>query len=325
MGTDLQSRNTWRGVKMSGLVSILIPARDAEKTVEKAVRSALSQSYENIEVVVINDGSNDATPEILGRLASEDKRLRIIHTEGRGLSEARNTAVREARGDYLFFLDADDWISQDTIEDLQFLIEFLKADLAMTGTVRETMDGRFIDKTDNKYVGKFLRRDLETGYTRENGAEYVRIWGKLFRKEVLSSVHFPKGLRHEDVFVFPDVCANINSAVVSNRHGYHYIQRDDSIMHKPEDEHTIDVVLAACHVFDRWYADGKYDLLPGAEGKIYAAMQRQPRPRECPALKNNFARGKKMHLARVKKLKKLHLYSFHACLRNSVFYRRPVL
>ena len=296
------------------VITVIIPAKNAEKTLPKAIESVKKQTFKRTELLIIDDGSSDAT----GEIAEKTEGAKVIHTEGVGISEARNIGVKTAEGLYIFFLDADDWIEPDTLDDLYDLAWDLNADMAMTGTVRETEDGVVIDETDAPKVKTAGRERYLSWYGKENGAEYVRVWGKLFDRRLLENVTFPKGRRNEDVFVFVDLYERLNTAAFSSRHGYHYVQTENSIMRGKPDEHTFDCVDAAAHVFDRFQETDRTALLPAAEGKIYAAMKRLP-ARGDLALEPYFCRAEETLEKRIQTLKALHLYSLRSHFRDWIF------
>ena len=108
--------------------SVIVPAYNAAEYLEKCVSSVLQQTRENLEVIVVNDGSTDRTPELCEQLRNKDSRVRVIHKENGGLSSARNLGLEAATGEYVFFLDADDWLSEACLADLHALREKTNAD-----------------------------------------------------------------------------------------------------------------------------------------------------------------------------------------------------
>ena len=112
-------------------VSVIVPVYNAEKAIERCIRSILDQEYQDIECIAVDDGSKDASGEILDRLAESDSRLKVIHKENGGVSKARNTALDVVNGEYVQFLDADDWIPTDSTKLLLRAMEENEADLAI--------------------------------------------------------------------------------------------------------------------------------------------------------------------------------------------------
>lgn len=115
--------------------SVIVPAYNAAEYLEKCVSSVLQQTRENLEVIVVNDGSTDRTPELCEQLRNKDSRVRVIHKENGGLSSARNLGLEVATGEYVFFLDADDWLSEACLADLHALREKTNADIVIANFV----------------------------------------------------------------------------------------------------------------------------------------------------------------------------------------------
>ena len=298
------------------LISVIIPAYNTDKTITHCLRSVFAQTYPNIEVIFVDDGSSDQTGHIADAVSAKNPQMHIFHIVHHGIAMARNTGLENAAGEFIFFMDADDWIEPDTLQDLYERIIAYDADMAMTGTVTETDDGLEISKTHD--LKKWMNRDeYLTCYTLRESAEYVRVWGKLFKKDLFHNVVFPAGKRHEDVYVFPALYRNVKRVAFSDRYGYHYVQQPGSIMHSAPSLQTFDAVDAACAVFDDFLEAGYTKLLPGAEGKIYAAMRRMP---AGSGFARYYLEAKGKHLLRIRQLKKLHLYPLRSQVRNVLFY-----
>lgn len=298
------------------LISVIIPAYNADKTITHCLRSVFAQTYTNIEIILIDDGSSDQTGHIADAVSSHNPQIRVFHVVHAGLSAARNTGLAKAAGEFIFFIDADDWIEPETLQDLYERIVAYDADMAMTGTVTETENGTETSKTYDPKK-RMDRNEYLTCYTLRESTAYVRVWGKLFKKDLFRGVTFPIGKRHEDVYAFPEIYQNLNRAVFSDRCGYHYVQHSGSIMHSLPSPHTFDAVDAACFVFDSFLSMGQTKLLSGAEGKIYAAMQRMP---AGSGFARYYMEAKDKHLTRIRKLQRLHLYSLRSRIRNTLFY-----
>ena len=122
---------------MKNLVSIIVPVYNAEKYLKKSIKSITSQTYKNIEIICIDDGSNDKSLEILHKFAGEDQRIRIIYKKNEGVSLARNTGLESAKGDFVLFVDSDDWIEKNLCETLLFYMEKKELDVVMCSYIRE--------------------------------------------------------------------------------------------------------------------------------------------------------------------------------------------
>ncbi len=207
------------------MISIIIPAYNAEKTIERAVNSVLCNRSADfsIEIIVINDGSTDLTPEICNRL-SEEKGIRVIHTENHGTAAARGIGIREAKGDYIGFVDSDDWIEPNMYRLLlQAMIE-QQADLAACGVIQETEYGCFRDKEDGFLLiseGKTIYRDILCS---DGFRGYL--WNKLYKRELLPFPADHTIAKCEDLLLNAAYCENVRKAVYLPIPLYHYTRNN---------------------------------------------------------------------------------------------------
>lgn len=208
------------------LISVIIPAYNAEATIRRAADSVLSQSYENVELVVVNDGSGDATRDILEQLAMEYPNFRCIHQENGGVSKARNTGLTAATGDCIAFLDADDELIPGCLERLYGVMQEKDCHIVAGPSIRVRPDG---SRTPKGYgvEGEPLiwqgREALENSL-KDHPATYS-VWGKLYRREVLEGVRFVEGKRiHEDsFFLFQVFGRELTMAVCAEPTIYYYM------------------------------------------------------------------------------------------------------
>lgn len=185
----------------NGLVSIIIPAYNAEKWVERAVRSCMGQTYREIEILVINDGSTDNTQTIVEKLQKQDGRIRLISQENGGVSRARNVGLDNAKGEYVVFLDADDEFLCDGVESLLATLVKYDADICAGKRQRFTEDQT--SQTVDELTGDVQTFEGKAALLRsiEDYPETYAVWGKIYRRERIKNVRFPEGKRiHEDSF-----------------------------------------------------------------------------------------------------------------------------
>jgi glycosyltransferase involved in cell wall biosynthesis len=218
-------------------VSLIIPVYNVEAYLPKCLKSVIAQTYKNLEIICVNDASRDKCNKILETYAEEDHRIKIVtHLENRGLSAARNTGLDNVTGEYICFLDGDDWIDNDYIEKLAIAIEQSGTDIVMnTNIVMENENGtnekiknwNFFDKEigiDRK--GFFPTKD-KMYYLFHN--PYLQIYKKNFLDKI--SVRFPEGLIREDCCFTLMVLPHIDIIYLINDSTYHYLHRSTSIMH----------------------------------------------------------------------------------------------
>lgn len=278
------------------LISIIVPAYDAEKTVEKCVQSALRQDYPNIEVIVVNDGSTDSTASLIDVLACVDSRVRTVHQENRGLSGARNTGLDVANGDYIFFLDADDHISRNEIAALFAVMEKDNADIAVGGYVYKTPSGAETGvvkatacMTDER--GYWL---LAYGTSSEDYGEFVVSCGKLFKRSLFCEERFDEGKLHEDEFIIHRLISHCKRVAVVDVAEYNYIQSSSSIMHTRGIKaylDTTEALIARCEYFMRCgWPDLAWRALRGARGGLadYLTLRTEDDLQRCKTLRTRW-------------------------------------
>ena len=216
------------------LISVIIPVYKVEKWLEQCVESVQNQTYQNLEIILVDDGSPDRCGEICDRFARKDPRIRVIHKENGGLSDARNCGLDLAGGEYICFVDSDDYIEPAMLEVLYQEIKKTSASIAVCDY--EYAYDELEDCLENPMSKK---RDLEEEIVL-TGREFiclkqskhsicVVVWNKLYQKEVWKNVRFPKGKIHEDEFVFHKIMYPCHRIVCVPHVGYHYRLRKNSI------------------------------------------------------------------------------------------------
>lgn len=220
------------------LVSVIVPVYGVEAYLEKCVRSILTQDMDDFELILVDDGSPDACGEICDRFAEQDKRVQTIHKENGGLSDARNAGIDAAKGEYLSFIDADDFVEPTY---LSYLLSLMRA---ATGC-KVCQANHFVER--NGKSGPAYPTEETTVFSTRNAYEAVlyhdrvdvSAWGKLYHRSVFDSLRFPKGRLYEDTFVFGDVLKAALTYVYGGRPQYHYVQRKSSIVNRGFSEKTL--------------------------------------------------------------------------------------
>ena len=182
------------------LISAIVPVYNVEKYLYRCVDSILKQTYENFELILIDDGSPDNCSQMCDELSEKDSRIKVIHQENQGLSAARNSGIKIAKGNYLTFIDSDDWISNTMFEDLINLIKEKNADISICNFI--VTDGNAIYKKNTKAEEKLYSKDeFMKIILRVNSNRCIHYaWGKLYKKDVIDkNEHYPVGMLNEDV------------------------------------------------------------------------------------------------------------------------------
>ena len=211
------------------LISVIIPVYKVEDCLDKCVRSVVEQTYSNVEIILVDDGSPDGCGAMCEGWAVKDSRIKVVHKENGGLSDARNAGMKIATGSLISFIDSDDWVTPDFLGALLEAMKSQKAQIAEcavelvdeAGNVlrhRETANVTSMDKIEG------LRRlILEDGI-------FQTVWNKLYRREVLEGILFEKGKYHEDDFWTYQVFDRMERLAIVERPMYRYLQRSGSIM-----------------------------------------------------------------------------------------------
>lgn len=214
---------------MGRKLSVIVPVYNVEQYLSRCVDSILGQSFSDLEVILVNDGSRDGSGGICDSYARRDPRVRVIHKENGGLSSARNVGIDAAEGEYLAFVDSDDWIEQDCYETMLALTEKYGADLVCAG--RYDVDGG----TGEKKVG--LCPQKEECVSPEELVGRIFLWDgcdssacdKLYHRTLLETFRYPEGKVCEDVPTTYRIVLKARKAVLCDRPFYNYYHRPDSI------------------------------------------------------------------------------------------------
>lgn len=224
-------------------VSLIIPVYNTVKYLRRCLESAVSQTYKNMEIICIDDGSTDGSEKIVDEFAARDGRIIAIHQENRGESNARNAGLRAASGDYIGFMDCDDWIEPDMYECLVKALEEEGADMAIAGFYQEFEEaGKACITVENEkavepkaFDGRQLLRYL---YERDSYRNFAYMWDKLYKREIVCNdlgdlILFDESMKlGGDVLYLAQCALNTKRAIYVERAFYHYLQRADSGFHK---------------------------------------------------------------------------------------------
>ena len=222
---------------MNQLVSIIIPVYNVALYLERCLNSVLSQTYENYEVIIVNDGSTDNSLEICKRYSKQYKRIKTYDQVNQGVSAARNFGLSRANGEYICFIDADDFVSDIYIDTLYTNMIMTNADISICNSTR---DGIF----DKRVDGKIEKWNNEQGIRHflQNETIDLTVWGKLFKKSVLQNLEFKKIKIGEDQIYLFQALENSRIIVYSNVKLYCYFVRATSAMEGSFDERFWDAV-----------------------------------------------------------------------------------
>ncbi len=215
---------------MSEKISVIVPVYKVEPYLRRCVDSILAQTYSNLELILVDDGSPDGCPAICDEYAKADARVRVIHKTNGGLSDARNAGIDAASGDWIAFIDSDDWIEAIMFEKLLSLAIEYDAQIAVGGVNDEQLIGE-----ETKIIKSTFRGQIETVSCgcEEAMCRYFSsswsAWDKIYRSSLFDTVRFPVGEINEDEAIVLQLLNQCQTVVYTNEVFYHYIHRASSI------------------------------------------------------------------------------------------------
>lgn len=221
------------------LISIIIPVYNVELYVNKCIKSLVKQTYRNLEIILVNDGSTDKSGDICNDWVEYDSRIKVFHKENGGVSSARNLGLKKANGKYIMFVDPDDYCDILYVNKMYNTMKEYNSDI--------TICSYFLDYGDN--IKKNIYPVVSGLYSREeifgmlffgrkknrNGSMVTALWLGMFKKEIIDNAHieFDKYIRHEeDWLFFAEYFKYVKKVSIINEPLYYYFQRNDSVMHK---------------------------------------------------------------------------------------------
>ena len=212
---------------MEPLISVIVPVYGVEAYLNQCIDSILAQTHKNLEIILVDDGSPDRCPTICDEYARKDSRVRVIHKKNGGLSDARNAGLEIATGEYIGFVDSDDWIMSDMFEYLLKGILGYEAEISYCGFVNVRKD--WID---------YQAMQMDVVYTTEmalNELFFDRLgnyaWNKLYKAELWKFIRFPIGRNFEDILTMYKIFEQAARITVLKEPKYYYHIRQGSIMH----------------------------------------------------------------------------------------------
>lgn len=261
------------------MISIIVPVYNVEKYVYKCLYSLVHQTYKNLQIIVVDDGSTDASYEVASEFLEKDSRFEVYRKDNGGLSDARNFGLKYVKGKYICFVDSDDWVSEDYVETLRNLL-------------REEVDISCADfdlQYDNRSRLRKCPMKNKTYSASEAMIELCRdtrlqitAWGKMYRAELFDGIFFETGRVYEDVAIMHQLFSKARNISCTSRVVYHYNLRSDSIAHQNTSKNNMDYFLSFSQRYNyledetaNWYTlkrclQSCYKVLYLSNGLIYA-------------------------------------------------------
>ena len=214
---------------MEELISIVVPIYKVENYIDKCIESIINQTYKNVEILLIDDGSPDNCPKICENYSKKDSRIKVYHKENGGLSDARNYGIERSKGKYICFIDSDDFVHEKFIEILYKNIKKYNADISICHHYKfkdYSETNNYLPKEETEvYTGLEMLNNLYDNYLNN-----IVAWNKLYKRKLFDKIRYPKGKKLEDAYIIHKLYNNSKKVVITNLELYYYIQRDNSIM-----------------------------------------------------------------------------------------------
>lgn len=255
---------------MKKIVSVIIPIYNVENYLSECIESVRKQSYKNLEIILVNDGSTDNSLKICKKYAKMDERIRIINQKNSGLSAARNSGIEAAKGNYFFFLDSDDYIHSELINILVKIIENGEnVDLVISNYSNEGLD------YNNNGVQIWSQNGFWNNYYSSNYICCVVAWGKLYKSSLFrDNIRFPEGKIHEDEFILPKIIEKCKKIAFVDNPLYFYRIRKNSIMSSKNTNSYMDELDAFIERTDYFaYKNSPYFMGKAIDSVLFALWE----------------------------------------------------
>lgn len=270
-------------------ISVIVPVYNVKNYVTRCIESILAQTYKEFELILVDDGSTDGSGEICQKFKEKDSRIHLIRQENKGLSAARNRGLKEAKGEYITYIDSDDYVDGVYLETLYQNIRKYDADVAVCGyqpvweenekKEQERSRKRFKKSSgkvicnDNRKLTLYSGKEAAGEIVEKNRRNMIVAWGKLYHASLREQLIFPEGKTHEDEFVTYKVLYSARRVVESNQAGYRYVQRRNSIMNGGYGRKRLDKLLALKEAIAFFEGEGEVELAQYAVKRYVLNLQ----------------------------------------------------
>lgn len=235
-------------------ISIIVPVYKVEHELDRCVKSLLGQTYKNIEIILVDDGSPDCCPKMCDEFARQDNRVKVVHKRNGGLSDARNAGLKVASGEYVLYVDSDDYIDIDSCERFMEARNNENVDIIVGNAVMKKKDGNeLINHSEIQEGITYTSKEFVEQAIKAN-QWYAPAWLNMYRKDFLleNDLFFEKGIYFEDVQMLPRVFLAANTIRCMNGTFYHYIVRDNSIMTSGKKDTAR--VRDSISIYEQWFS-----------------------------------------------------------------------
>ena len=248
---------------MNQMISVIIPVYNRKGYLDKCIGSVLRQDNVYAEIIIVDDGSDDGSSEVIDDYASKFKNVVAIHQYNQGISAARNAGLDVCKGDYIFFLDSDDYIENRALLKLLEKIIENDADIVIGKYSRYFENGNleYENIIPSKYKNKLLdKNELLSLMYIENSYLWCVAWGKLYKREVFKNIRFPVGKASEDEFIMPQLLEQIKNVYLLDDEIYHQNLSDGSVVRSKLTEKKLDATEAILNMIEYLMAHDLYEF-----------------------------------------------------------------
>lgn len=231
------------------MISVLMLTYNREDLVSRAIESILAQTYKDFEFIIVDNGSSDKSGVIADEYAQKDNKIRVIHRDRGSISAGRNTALDAARGDYIAFIDDDDWAEPDFLEFLLKLLIENNADISICGATGKVYDNMLVMTAEESLIELMWRKKYTVGFP-----------AKMFRKDVLGDMRFPKNVRYDDIALMYKLVANADNVAYHGLLKYNVCRHENNnsawtTNHSLLDAKTLDEYLSSYRSRTEWLSE----------------------------------------------------------------------
>lgn len=248
------------------LISVIVPVFNVEEYLEECLDSIQCQTYKNLEVILVNDGSTDHSQEICKRYCKQDPRFHLINQANKGLSGARNRGMTESRGEFITFVDSDDVIKDDMLEQLLKHMTSEEMDIVECWYTNDKKEIEIPSPENVKIIFQGNAQEAIASLCKDNIVRLNAV-AKLFRRQVILNFPFLEGLFYEDVYGGMGILKHIRKIVKIDYTGYYYRVRSGSIMNREFNFKNLDL-FTICDKVEQLY-EGNADLLPYVQRRLF--------------------------------------------------------
>lgn len=303
--------------KSNELITIVIPVYNVKKYIERCIKSVINQTYKNIEIILVDDGSTDESGDICDEYAKKDNRIKVIHKKNGGLSDARNFGIDAANGKYISFVDSDDFVTNNYVEVLYNLIKNNDSDISVCIWKNIFED----NKTKKSYFTLFHREITATNLVMLQHMLYQKLFdtsacAKLYDISLFDNIRFPKGKLYEDLATTYKLFLKSKTISYSNDEIYYYFVRNNSITQSEFKEKDMDLIEISETLLKTLM---EVDYKMGLRNKLTnAAISRYLSGNFTVLKKTNTEKLKKYNDVCIQNIKKYGRYNIHARLKNNI-------